>query len=191
LSLIAERGSGQHALGAGFPIFDHCADLRGHCHESFSLALIGTRFAGKLRFKAACQICPSHQAEGAESSGKFMRSGMRILALLRGEAVRRCGCSRGFEDGDAIAHVGKKASPHLIQNLRKIRISAWLIRGIHGEATLIPAESVGNLVGKRERVERLEKDCLDAEIGEAPLVGPLHLGSQQQNGDARRCRILA
>jgi hypothetical protein len=47
-----------------------------------------------------------------------------------------------------------------------------------------PARPPGDLPGQRQGIERLEEDGGHAQTGEAALVHALHLGGQQQHGDA-------
>ena len=47
------------------------------------------------------------------------------------------------------------------------------------------------MLGEGERVEGFEEHGIDAQIREAALVGALHLGGEQQHGDAGRGGVLA
>ena len=48
---------------------------------------------------------------------------------------------------------------------------------------LFPTQYGGNLIGKGHRVEGLEENGLNTEVGKAALIGALHFGRKQQNGN--------
>src|ERR1035441_2371233 len=55
----------------------------------------------------------------------------------------------------------------------------------------VPAEYIGDLRGEGEGVKGLEEHSLDAEVGEAALVGALHLGGKQHHRDVSGGGIAA
>ena len=55
---------------------------------------------------------------------------------------------------------------------------------------VLPAEDFGDLLSEGEGVEGLEENAGEAESGEAALVDPLDLGSQQKDGNVRDGGVL-
>ncbi len=52
-----------------------------------------------------------------------------------------------------------------------------------GRCLVLPSEDVGDLLSERKRIEGLEQNCSDAEIGEATLIDALYLCGEQEDGD--------
>jgi hypothetical protein len=123
------------------------------------------------------------QAETPQHSGKLVSCCLSGLPLL-GSQRAGGGCGRGrFNGRKTLFDFGKVASPDAIERGSK----AWwwrrriLLPGIHVPS--LPTQGIGDFRMKRERVEGLEEHALHAEIGEAALVGALHLGREQEHGN--------
>src|SRR5271157_6623856 len=106
-------------------------------------------------------------------------------------AAVRAGCPAGSVMGfrDSVPGIIAESESMYLES----KLVEWPAAASHWEDSLqghaysgpalFPPQRAGDLLGERQRVKGLEENGLNAEVGEALLIGALHLGGEQQDGD--------